>query len=90
MIKEFISKAETGDPVYINSVYDGFQELNDSESQVMHCILTMLEEGAQRYFPLRIPMFSKMKKRQHLFMNMSGLNSIIYSQASAEQGWISI
>ncbi len=59
MISELLSKAKSGQPVYINSVYDYFQSLPDNESRTLHCILTLLENEAQRYFPIRIPLPGK-------------------------------
>lgn len=59
MIADFITLAEAGKPVYINTVFDYFNGLDESESQCLHCLLSLLEEGQQRYFPIRIPLFGK-------------------------------
>ena len=59
MISELIKRAEAGEPVYINKVYDYFQSLPDSESRTLHCVLTLLEDETQRYFPISIPAEAK-------------------------------
>ena len=55
MISEFIKKAEAGEPVYISSVSSYFQSLDENSSKTLHCLLTLLEDEKQRYFPIRIP-----------------------------------
>ncbi len=53
MISTFLEQAKSGKSVYISSAYQAFQALE--EGLTIHCLLSLLEEGKERYFPLRIP-----------------------------------
>lgn len=62
MISKFLSRAEAGEPVYISNVYDYFQSLADTESRSLHCLLTLLKNDEQRYFPIKIPILTEQIK----------------------------
>ena len=56
MIKDFINIAKAGDPVYISTVYDAFNSLEDNEKQVVYCQLTLLENDEKRLFIISLPL----------------------------------
>ena len=62
MISEFLHKAEAGEPVYINTVYNAFQGLKVNDSLTLNCVLTLLDNDDLRLFPIKIPLFSGFKK----------------------------
>lgn len=64
MIKEFLKKAKSGNPVYINSVCEVFENLNDSKKQVMNCVLTLLENDEKRFFKINVPVLDKFDKEE--------------------------
>ena len=55
MIAQFLESAETGEPVYISTVYAAFQNLE--KSWTLHFLLLPLEGEEPKYFPIKIPEF---------------------------------
>lgn len=62
MISEFLHKAEAGEPVYINTVYDAFQSLDENDSETLNCVLTLLDKDDLHFFLIKIPHFTGLKK----------------------------
>ncbi len=62
MISEFLHRAEAGEPVYINTVYNAFQSLDVNDSVTLNCVLTLLDNDDLRLFPIKIPHFSGFRK----------------------------
>lgn len=60
MVKQFIDKASKGHPVYISTVCEAFSGLMSSEKQVMHVILTLLENDEKKLFKFNLPVLSKL------------------------------
>ncbi len=57
MIKTFLKSAKQGNPVYISTVHQAFAELQSF--QTIHCMLSLIEDGLVRYFPIKIPYFQE-------------------------------
>ncbi len=57
MISTFLTRAHEGRPVYISTAHEAFEDLEDGRT--IHCLLSLLDEGKQRYFPIRIPCFGE-------------------------------
>ena len=55
MLSQFLDHARKGNPVYIHEVYSAFQALPKSEADVMLCVLSLIDQEAEKPFRLSLP-----------------------------------
>ncbi|HHW00257.1 MAG TPA: hypothetical protein GXX36_11960 [Clostridiaceae bacterium] len=58
MIKKFLQSAKAGEPVFISTVSEAFENLEETEKQLMNCVLTLLENDEKRLFKICLPILN--------------------------------
>lgn len=68
MVKSFLEKAKKGYPVYISTVCQAFNNLIDSEKQVLNCVLKLLNNDEKKHFKISLPVIEKLNKEEIEFV----------------------
>jgi len=68
VIKKFLQSAKAGEPVFISTVSEAFENLKETEKQVMNCVLTLLENDEKRLFKISLPVFSCLENEEINFV----------------------
>ena len=68
MVKEFLNIAKAGDPVYITTVREAYENLRDSKRQILYCVLTLFEDNGKKLFKISLPIFDGMGAEEISFV----------------------
>jgi hypothetical protein len=63
MVKEFLARAKEGNPVYISSVCDAFENLKENEKQLMYLVVKLLN-NKDKLFKLSLPSLDNLDKEE--------------------------
>ncbi|MEI8199664.1 MAG: hypothetical protein WCG21_06360 [Eubacteriales bacterium] len=63
MVKEFLVKARSGQPVYISTVNEAFDNLKDTEMQVVQIVVTTMDSSSsKKLFILKLPILESLDR----------------------------